>query len=617
MGAEIAKSLGDEPVVVPPSGDLSEPGPRRELTPRAIIVGLFVAAFVGASYPYVVLKIGFGPNISVVSAFFGYLALSMLGFIGSLFGRGRPGNRFENNIVQTAGTAAGQAGFMCVLLAAFDMLAQKPGLGFALQPTPLQIFLWLTISGCLGVLLAVPLRRHYIDEEKLTFADGVAAGETLLVLDQNGSQAKRRVMALAGGGLFSALVTWFRDGWPRIIPESTRFGEALGKLNVGISWSALSFGSGLLVGLRITLSMAVGMVLSWVLLPFYLADQGIISEASYTQTLRWVMWPATGMMVAGGLTALVLKWKLIAKTFQELRGADVSKGGDFPIRWVVVGSIVLAIALIALQKISMGIDVWLSAFAILISIPLMLVGTRVLGETNWAPVSAMANMVQAVFAVLAPGSVPVNMVASGMSGSVAAAGEHLMQDYKAGQIVGSSNRALTWMQLIATPVGAIAVASVYPLLKRQYGIGPERYGLSPELASNGGAGLSSPISVKWAGFAELLSSGIGNLPAYALHALVGAVFLGIAITLLETKYKKYLPSPTGIGLGMLIPGLYLVPMILGGLTQWVWKRLDSKSEGEFNTPLASGLIVGEALLALIIPLLVYFGLLAAGGGGGH
>src|SRR6188768_2515824 len=85
----------------------------RELTPRAIICGLAVAVVMGASYPYVVLKLGFGPNVSVVAAFFGYLAL------GLAF---KDYNRWENNLVQTAGTAAAQTAFMCVLLAAFDML---------------------------------------------------------------------------------------------------------------------------------------------------------------------------------------------------------------------------------------------------------------------------------------------------------------------------------------------------------------------------------------------------------------------------------------------------------------------------------------------------------------
>ena len=128
----------------------------------------------------------------------------------------------------------------------------------------------------------------------------------------------------------------------------------------------------------------------------------------------------------------------------------------------------LAVALVVLQKYSLGIEVWESVAAILISIPLMLVGARVLGETNWAPISAMANMVQGIFALLSPGNMPTNMVASGMSGTIASNGEHLMQDYKAGKIVGSNNRYLTYMQLIATPIGAASVAVVYPLLRRTY-----------------------------------------------------------------------------------------------------------------------------------------------------
>jgi len=55
------------------------PVPRRELTPRALATAMLVAALIAGSYPYVVLKIGYGPNISVVSAFFGFIALSVIG----------------------------------------------------------------------------------------------------------------------------------------------------------------------------------------------------------------------------------------------------------------------------------------------------------------------------------------------------------------------------------------------------------------------------------------------------------------------------------------------------------------------------------------------------------
>src|SRR5262249_39755493 len=198
-----------------------------------------------------------------------------------------------------------------------------------------------------------------------------------------------------------------------------------------------SFGSGLLVGMRICLAMAIGMVVSWFILPPFLLANKMIPDETFPSTLRWVMWPATGLMVAGGLTSLVLKWNLIVKTFQTLRGASVSDR-DFPMKWVVTGGIIMTIVLCIIQKISMGIPMWLSLIAILLSLPLMLVGLRVLGETNWGPISAMSNMMQAVFAFISPGNVPVNMSSSGLTGTVAVTSEALMQDFRAGTIVKSN-----------------------------------------------------------------------------------------------------------------------------------------------------------------------------------
>src|SRR5436190_4600766 len=191
--------------------------PKLELTTRAVCVAVAVAALMGAAEPVVVLKIGYGPNMSVVSAFLGFIALSLLGLV-----TGTRGTRWENNLVQTAGTAAGSGvGFMAVVLAAIDMLNQRGLLNLHLSSW--QIFAWLAPSGLLGVLLAVPLRKHYIDEENLPFADGMAAGESLMVLDQGPKEAGPRVAALGIGGLISGGLTIVRQslGW---IPETIPFG---------------------------------------------------------------------------------------------------------------------------------------------------------------------------------------------------------------------------------------------------------------------------------------------------------------------------------------------------------------------------------------------------------
>jgi uncharacterized oligopeptide transporter (OPT) family protein len=158
---------------------------RRELTWQAVVSAVLVSAVVSASYPYVILKLGMGPNISVVAAFLG--ALLLLGLSPKTHGQ----NRWMNNIVQTAGTSAGSTAFMCVIAAAVEMTAKNPGLPSdklaEVKPiAPMPMFWWLVFAGGIGVLFVVLFRRYFIDDPKLVFADGVAAAETIVVLDSQG-----------------------------------------------------------------------------------------------------------------------------------------------------------------------------------------------------------------------------------------------------------------------------------------------------------------------------------------------------------------------------------------------------------------------------------------------
>jgi uncharacterized oligopeptide transporter (OPT) family protein len=304
------------------------------------------------------------------------------------------------------------------------------------------------------------------------------------------------------------------------------------------------------------------------------------------------------MMVSAGLAALVLCWKILVKTFGQLSTGNVSSD-SFPLTWVAAGVAVMAVALVIVQKVSLGLEVWATVVAILLSLPMMLVGLRVLGETNWGPISALSNMMQGIFGVLAPGHLVANMVASGTTGTIAVESEALMQDYKAGHMIGSSPRHLTMMQLIATPVGAAAVSWMYPLLRNTYGIVGEH------------AGLSSPISRKWAGFAEILSQGVSALPPGAVTALVIASLIGVLFAVLESRHVAWIPSPTAVGIGMLVPAAVIFVMFLGSVVDRLWWRTDRRSHHSYMVPLASGLIAGEALVAVVVPLLVLLGVLSA------
>src|SRR5215813_12703875 len=337
-----------------PASTLQKPPEVREFSPRSIAVGLLVALIIGASYPYVVLKFGFGPNISVVSAFFGFLALG-------LFSKNY--NRWENNVVQTAGTTAGQIAFLCWLLAAFDIMAAEPGSGFDVKLTRVQTWIWLSASGLLGVFMAVPLRKHFIEDENLPFPDGVAAGETLIMLDSSGPQARKSAFAMVGalvtsGLLFLATVLqWVKDTIPVVV---NAFSSRVG---VGFGVSLLNIGSGIIIGLRISTSMFIGGIIGWVIAPPLLLKYGLIApDAKRVDILLTTMWSAVGMLIAGGMTGLAIRWRVLVKSFQDLKATETSV--DLALKWVWIGGGAAAVFLTIINKVFFGTPYWHSVVAI-------------------------------------------------------------------------------------------------------------------------------------------------------------------------------------------------------------------------------------------------------------
>src|SRR6185295_14788147 len=119
---------------------------------------------------------------------------------------------------------------------------------------------------------------------------------------------------------------------------------------------------------------------------------------------------------------LALRWRMLARTLKSLASAAVETG-DLALRWVWIGSLASATLLVVLQAAFFGTPWWHSVIAIALSVPLALVALRVLGETNWGPISTMANLTQAVFGVVAPGSLRASMMSSGITGAVAAESE--------------------------------------------------------------------------------------------------------------------------------------------------------------------------------------------------
>ncbi|MBI2639118.1 OPT/YSL family transporter [Candidatus Peregrinibacteria bacterium] len=606
-----------------------------EITWQSIVGALLVSSIVSAAYPYVVLKLGLGPNVSVVSAFLGALFLSFTArrTIGT--------NRYQNNVIQTAGTSAAMTAFMCVVAAAFGYIEMNESVQVKASISPWQMFFWLTLTGMLGVIFTVLFRRHFIEDPKMIFVDGVVAAETVNVLDSRGGEASKKMRAMGVTALVSAVMAFFRDGIQKLAPFW--FSKSY---KAAMPWDLLTIGSGMLLGLNMGLSLLAGTVLGVYVIGPWLLESGVgleivrsniaavnlarcdalfaikeIAEKSpdamffaqhcggmagfkggsyFATMMLWAMWPATGMMIAASLAALLLKWRTLVDTFHMLRRrqADAVRE-DVSMKTIVVLGLGLTVILAVVQKANFGMGYVQTVVSVAASLPLMLIGIRVLGETNQGPVSLMANALQALFAVFWPNQIVLNLIGAGMAGNTSAQSEGLMQDFKTGKIVGSTPRILTWVQFCAVPIGAAAVAIMYPLLIAKYGLG--------------GDGLAAPTGLKIANLAVVLSKGIEALPRHALSITVWAMLVGAAIECAKhyrPKWGEYLPSPSGLGFGVILPGILNIPMALGCVLGWVWEKNGKESYDKYAATVAAGFVGGDALIAgILIPILAAIGIL--------
>ena len=99
-----------------------------------------------------------------------------------------------------------------------------------------------------------------------------------------------------------------------------------------------------------------------------------------------------------------------------------------------------------------------------------------------------------------------------------------------------------------------------------------------------------------------------------LVAARDGVLLGTGLALFDQyaskRAKTFVPSASGLGIALVIPGFNSVMMCIGsGLAEWYRRKKGDKKGDEVSVPLASGFIAGESIVGIIIKMLVAFAVL--------
>jgi putative OPT family oligopeptide transporter len=187
--------------------------------------------------------------------------------------------------------------------------------------------------------------------------------------------------------------------------------------------------------------------------------------------------------------------------------------------------------------------------------------------------------------------------------AVACIANNNLQDLKTGQLV----EATPWKQQVALIIGVIAGAAIIPpvldLVNHAYGFagapGPHRENALPAPQAGLMAALAQGVlenNVDW----SLIGIGIG---------------IGVAMIIIDTILRRAVPgahlSALAVGLGMYLPTQSTLMVVVGSVVGWYFdRRADQRPNPmrikQLGVLLASGLIVGEGLVGVVLAGIVAF-----------
>jgi putative OPT family oligopeptide transporter len=577
----------------------------RELTVRAVALGLLLSVVMGAANVYVGLKAGMTVSASIPAA---VAATLVFRFVF------RDRSVLEANQVQTAASAGESlAAGIIFTMPALVMI------GFWNEFDYWTVTLVALAGGSLGVLLMVPMRTVFVTgRPDLPYPEGVACAAVL----QTGGRAHamedpgaRPLVVGALVGLVFKLLTSFVGLLRGVLETAFRSGSVF---YVGADVSPMLVAVGAIVRLNVAVLIALGSAIGWlVIIPILSAGtDGDPLDIAWTLWSTRVRYVGVGAMLVGGAHSIVQVRHGLVHALRSLSGkgvtpSGVSASGDLPGRVVfALGALVsLIIAGLYLQFTgSVVVAAVALAAALLMSFFFTAVASYIVGlvGNSNSPVSGM-TITAVIFTGLLmsllgqtgmPGMVAILGVAAVVCSVACTAGD-VCNDLKTGHLVGATPWRQQVMQLLGVFIAAFVMAPVLGLLHR---------------ATEGGIGgreLPAPQAGLFASLARALA-GEGSLPMdmVLLGGGIGVLVL-LADARLERRGSPFRAHLMPIAVGIYLPFGLAPPILAGGLLARALERgpVDRVSARQQRATLfASGVIAGESLMGIGIAALAVLGL---------
>lgn len=526
----------------------------KQISIRSLIIGLTGVILITASSLYAALRMGALPWPTLFAA---VLSLSILRSFKNY-------TLQEVNITHTIMTS----GAMVAGGLAFTI----PGIWIIDPDYKLSIttILLITLSGALlGSAFTSLQRKTYIVENPLPYPLGQAAAETLIIGEKGGSQAKLLFSVLG----ISAIFTTLRDKL-HIIPQV--FSKKLPGLhtpNFDMWISPMAAGIGFIIGPLYTGIWLMGTFIGYFLLVPIGLRSGFFSDIQYATAFRSEL--GIGLMVGTGFGILCKGVIHIVKN-RKKRQFQKIQFDTFAITLLLFSLIPLFLLIVTSKLTIIEVLLLIPGVWLTVSMAAMLTG-----QTGINPMEILGILVILGMSFIIPVSMPEAFILAGITAIACGLTGDIMNDLKAGHLVGTSYKQQLLGETAGSILGAVIASSVLLLIKEAFG-------------PFGSASLPAPQAAAVASMIKGL-----QMPE--------AFFIGVGIAFLAYLYS--LPTIT-LGLGVYLPISISSIVGLGGLMRILLTAgktpVQKEKREKSGALIASGILGGEGIMGVILAFLSLF-----------
>jgi uncharacterized oligopeptide transporter (OPT) family protein len=529
-----------------------------QLSLRGLLLGILGSLIITASSIYVALRISALPWPTI---FVAVLSMALLKAMGRT-------TLNEINITQTAMSAGAMVGGgLAFTLPGLWITGVWAGPGlFAKHFLPVLAIAFAGMT--LGTVSTWFLRQRFVDREALPYPIGKAAAETLIAGDAGG----RKFAILFGAMGFSAIFTLMRDLWKRIPAALTAKQLYAANFQIGIWLSPMAAGIGYMIGPLYTGVWFLGAVISYLLIiplgPVYHFFGSVNEATAFKNTAGIGLMVGTGIGILFSYLIASLKKYHTGKLDGRQPGLpDSTPKSSRTQRYLVYAAIGGAFVV----SVAAGLQPLPAVLLILGVTAASAMAAVITGETGINPMEVFGIIILlAIRLMIRIDPAGAFFITAGVAVACGYSGD-LLNDYKAGRILGTNPAAQLIAQIAGGVVGVIVAAvAMFAIIAQFGGVGPEN-----------GLPAAQAFAV------SQMVNGVGN-PL----VLGGAIAIGAVLSLLK------IPAMT-LGIGMYLPFEITAAMFIGGLVRLVTGRF-RPALADFGNIAASGLLGGEGIAGVSI-----------------